>query len=230
MATLDAAQLRNLPEGYAASDGFARRCGVDLWLVRDVMTTMLVTESYGGHIIANNGQGFREPEEGHTPWNWNSKTGQPIGTPESRAKMREILRKSIDPAWLAANDLHYDLIGSNGRSTGPAQQLSKETGGDWGPMAGTMRMSTSMGLFINAVDWGNQSTVYKGIQMPNKESAMLLRVQQPLPQEVAGTDYVAALARGQNIARDPRLAPTGGELDAATTPEINDAVLKGFAP
>jgi hypothetical protein len=231
MANLDAAQLRNLPEAYATSDAFAAKYGIDLWLVRDVMTTMLVTESAGGHIYANNGQGFKEPSEGHTPWNWNSVTGQPIGTPSSRAQMRGILLQSMDQAWLAANGIHYDLVGSNGRSTGPAQQLSGDTGGAWGPMAGTMRMSSSMQMFLDKVDWNDQSTIYKGKQMPNKESAMLLRVQQPLPSEVGSTDYTAALAKAKDIARDPRFAPgstTTGELDAATTSEINDAVLKGF--
>lgn len=233
MASLDDTLLRNLGEAYATSDAFAAASGLDLWDVRDVMTTMLVTESGGGYIYGNDGQGYREPSEGHTPWNWNSATGQPIGTPSSRAAMRELLRRSVDPVWLEKNDLRMDKVGSNGRSTGPAQQLSEETGGAWGPMAGTMRMSTSMQMFLDAVDWSNRSSVYKGLQMANWQTAMLLRVQQPLASEVAANYGASQLAAAQAIDRDPRLAPgtiapAQGELDAASTSEINDAVVKGF--
>lgn len=226
MVTLDPVLVNNLSQAYATADLFAAARGVNLWDVRDVMTCMLVTESGGGYIYANNGEGFREPDSvaNRTPWNWNSSTGQPIGTPASRAAMRAKLKQSMDPAWLKANNLHYDKVGSNGRSTGPAQQLSEDVGGAWGPMAGTMRMSSSMVLFLSAVDWKNRDVVYKGKVMANWQTAMLLRVQQPLASEVATNYGAGQLASAQAIARDSRFDPakltsTSGTTIATPTPQ-----------
>lgn len=197
----EAILVRNLTLAYKVSDWFANNRHLDLWDVRDVVTTMLVTESGGGFIYANDGQGFQEPDTvaHRTPWNWNDQTNKPIGTPEQRAQMRAILRRSLD--------LPHDKVGSNGRSTGPAQQLSAETGGGWGPMAATMRMDLSVLAFLDAVDWANRSPLYLGKQMANWQTAMLLRVQRPLPSEVATNYGAAQLARAQAIARDERFAP-----------------------
>lgn len=197
----EAILVRNLTIAFKVSDWFADKNHLNLWDVRDVMVTMLVTESGGGFIYANDGQGFREPDSvsNRTPWNWNEQTNKPIGTPEQRAQMREILRRSLV--------LPHDKVGSNGRSTGPAQQLSADTGGAWGPMAATMRMDLSMLMFLNAVNWSDRSISYKGKLMANWQTAMLLRVQQPLPSEVAANYGAAQLARAQAIARDERFTP-----------------------
>jgi hypothetical protein len=193
--------VRNLTIAYKVSDWFAEKRHLNLWDVRDVMTTMLVTESGGGFIYANDGQGYREPDSvvNRTPWNWNEQTNRPIGTPEQRAAMRAALRKSLD--------LPYDKVGSNGRSTGPSQQISVEVSGAWGPMAATMRMDLSVLLFLDAVDWSNRDINYLGKRMANWQTAMLLRVQRPLPSEVATNYGAAQLARAQAIARDERFAP-----------------------
>lgn len=197
----EAILVRNLTTAYKVSDWFAEKRHLDLWDVRDVMTTMLVTESGGGFIYANDGQGFREPDSvvNQTPWNWNPQTNKPIGTPEQRAEMRAILRKSLD--------LPHDKVGSNGRSTGPAQQLSAETGGAWGPLAATMRVDLAVLAFLDAVDWSDRSPLYLGKPMANWQTAMLLRVQRPLPSEVATNYGAAQLARAQAIARDERFTP-----------------------
>jgi hypothetical protein len=197
----EAILVRNLTIAYKVSDWFAEKRHLDLWDVRDVMTAMLVTESGGGFIYANDGQGYREPDSviNRTPWNWNEQTNRPIGTPDQRAAMRAVLQKSLD--------LPHDKVGSNGRSTGPAQQLSVETGGGWGPMAATMRMDLSVLLFLDAVDWSNRDINYLGKPMANWQTAMLLRVQRPLASEVAVNYGAAQLARAQAIARDERFAP-----------------------
>jgi hypothetical protein len=197
----EATLVRNLTVAYKVSDWFAESNHLNMWDVRDVMTTMLVTESGGGFIYANDGQGFREPDSvaHRTPWNWNPQTNLPIGTPALRAQMRTILLRSLE--------LPYDKVGSNGRSTGPAQQLSLETGGAWGPMAATMRMDLSVLMFLDAVNWSDRSPLYLGKQMANWQTAMLLRVQRPLPSEVAANYGAAQLARAQAIARDERFTP-----------------------
>ena len=203
----EATLVRNLTIAYKVSDWFAASRHLDIWDVRDVMTTMLVTESGGGFIYANDGRGFREPNTvaDRTPWNWNSITNMPIGTPEKRAQMRDILRSSLL--------LPHDKVGSNGRSTGPAQQLSVETGGGWGPMAATMRMDLSMLMFLDAVDWTNRDIKYLGKTMANWQTAMLLRVQRPLASEVEANYGSQQLARAQAIARDERFAPVKLPVD-----------------
>jgi hypothetical protein len=197
----EAILVRNLTVAYKVADWFAESNHLNMWDVRDVMTTMLVTESGGGFIYANDGEGFREPDSvaHRTPWNWNTQTNLPIGTPGSRAQMRTILRRSLD--------LPHDKVGSNGRSTGPAQQLSLETGGAWGPMAATMRMDLSVLMFLDAVTWSDRSSLYLGKPMANWQTAMLLRVQRPLASEVATNYGAAQLARAQAIARDERFTP-----------------------
>jgi hypothetical protein len=203
----EAILVRNLTIAFKVSDWFAEKNHLNMWDVRDVMVTMLVTESGGGFIYANDGQGYREPDSvaDRTPWNWNPQTNKPIGTPEQRARMREILRRSLV--------LPHDKVGSNGRSTGPAQQLSADTGGTWGPMAATMRMDLSVLMFLNAVNWSDRSISYKGKLMANWQTAMLLRVQQPLPAEVAANYGASQLARAQSIARDERFTPGAPPID-----------------
>jgi hypothetical protein len=197
----EAILLRNLTVAFKVSDWFAAKNHLNLWDVRDVMVTMLVTESGGGFIYANDGQGYREPATpaDRTPWNWNPLTNKPVGTPEARARMREVLRRSLD--------LPHDKVGSNGRSTGPCQQLSAETGGAWGPMAATMRMDLSVLMFLNAVNWADRSPFYLGKEMANWQTAMLLRVQRPLASEVATNYGAAQLTRAQAIVRDERFTP-----------------------
>ena len=196
----EAVLVRNFTIAFKVSDWFAEKNHLNMWDVRDVLTTMLVTEG-GGFIYANDGQGYREPDSilNRTPWNWNPQTNRPIGTSEQRAQMRAILRRSLE--------LPHDKVGSNGRSTGPAQQLSAETGGGWGPLAATMRMDLSVLMFLNAVNWADRSSFYLGKEMANWQTAMLLRVQRPLPSEVATNYGAAQLARAQAIARDERFTP-----------------------
>lgn len=218
MVTLDDTQVRNYSVAFYTADLFAAARGLDLWDVRDVMATMLLTES-NGYIYANDGQGFKEPSEGKTSWNQ-------TGTPTSRAQMREILRRSIDPVWLEKNNLHYDRVGSNGRSTGPAQQLSEETGGAWGPMTGTMRVADAVTLFLSAVDWSDRDVEYKGKPMANWQTAMLLRVQQPLPSEVASNYGASQLATAQAIARDPRFTPNGTPIPTPNQGQDGDFIAE----
>jgi hypothetical protein len=205
--TDEAVLVRNLTVAFKVSDWFAETHHLNMWDVRDVMVTMLVTESGGGFIYANDGQGYREPDSvaNRTPWNWNPQTNKPIGTAEQRAQMRAVLRRSLE--------LPHDKVGSNGRSTGPAQQLSVETGGAWGPMAATMRMDLSVLMFLDAVDWANRDVFYPSSTAPNRkrmdnwQTAMLLRVQRPLASEVATNYGAAQLARAQAITRDERFTP-----------------------
>jgi hypothetical protein len=219
----EAILVRNLMIAYKVSDWFAESNHLNLWDVRDVMTTMLVTESGGGFIYANDGQGFREPDGvvNRTPWNWNPQTNKPIGTPEQRAQMRAVLRRSLD--------LPHDIVGSNGRSTGPCQQLSVETGGAWGPMAATMRMDLSVLMFLDAVNWSDRSPLYQGKQMANWQTAMLLRVQRPLASEVATNYGAAQLARAQAIARDERFTPAPLTDESWIIDMADQAALDRFA-
>jgi hypothetical protein len=214
---LDDTLVRNLTVAFRVCDEFAAANGLDPMDVRDVTATMLVTESGGGYIYANDGQGFREPSEGHTPWNWDAVNNRQIGTPETRARMREILRRSLD--------LPHDKVGSNGRSTGPAQQLSADTGGAWGPMADTMQVDKSVLMFLNAVDWSNRDQWYPNANAPgrklmaNWQTAMLLRVQRPLSSEVDANYGAGQLSLAQQIARDPRFTSTEKDWYTMATPE-----------
>ena len=106
-----------------------------------------------------------------------------------------ILRRSLD--------LPHDQVGSNGRSTGPLQQLSSDVGGAWGDMAGTMDPAESSRRFLDALTV-TDNPVYSGIlltptgsrrvdiTLSSPVAADVLRVQQPLADEAQSSNYGAA--------------------------------------
>ena len=107
----------------------------------------------------------------------------------------QILRRSLE--------LPHDEVGSNGRSTGPLQQISSDVGGAWGDMAGTMDPATSSRRFL-AVLRVTDNPVYSGTLLTSSGSrrvdvtlsspiaADVLRVQQPLADEAESSNYNAA--------------------------------------
>lgn len=107
----------------------------------------------------------------------------------------EILRRSLQ--------LPHDRVGSNGRSTGMLQQISKDVGGAWGDMAGTMDPAETARRFLKILHvtgvsqyigtlltpTGTQKVV---IQLSDPIAADVLRVQQPLASEAMSSNYGAA--------------------------------------
>jgi hypothetical protein len=110
--------------------------------------------------------------------------------------VREILIRSMS--------LPHDKVGSNGRSTGPLQQLSREVGGSWGDMAGTMSPAISARRFLTVLKVSGLS-LYSGnlvqpdgstrrvtVQLSSPVAADVLRVQQPLADEAESSNYNAS--------------------------------------
>ncbi len=108
----------------------------------------------------------------------------------------QILRKSLD--------IPHDKVGSNGRSTGMLQQISKDVGGVWGDMAGTMDPKISASRFLAALQVTNVGA-YRGynikpdgskeyVVVPDLDpvAADVLRVQQPLAEEAKSSNYSKA--------------------------------------
>lgn len=105
-----------------------------------------------------------------------------------------ILRKSLE--------IPHDRVGSNGRSTGMLQQISKDVGGGWGDMKGTMDPAISAQRFLAALVVTNIG-IYRGYNLRSdgtKEfvnvnltpiAADVLRVQQPLANEAKSSNYSA---------------------------------------
>lgn len=107
----------------------------------------------------------------------------------------EILRRSLS--------MPHDMVGSNGRSTGPLQQISADVGGGWGDMAGTMDPAISARRFLAALPV-TDNPVYTGtlvtptgsrrveVTLSSPIAADVLRVQQPLADEAESSNYGAA--------------------------------------
>lgn len=140
-------------------------------------------------------------------------------SPGVTAAVAAILRRSLD--------LPHDLVGSNGRSTGPLQQLSSDVGGTWGDMAGTMDPATSAIRFLNALNVTDLSQ-YAGtlatptgsrrvvVQLSDPIAADVLRIQQPLADEAESSNYGAAqVAIAKQIVaqywRSPAIVVTTGD-------------------
>lgn len=151
------------------------------WLNR--LCFAIRSESYGGDICGNDGR---------------NTSNSPGMTPARVA----LLRRSIDPQWLAANGLRIDRVGSNGRSTGFLQQISEDVGGGWGSMADTMRPGPSALMFMKRLQVTN-NPVYSGYLVQEDgsrkwvevrvtaEAADVLRVQQPLVSEALSLNYAS---------------------------------------
>lgn len=113
-----------------------------------------------------------------------------------------ILRRSLA--------IPHDKVGSNGRSTGMLQQLSSDVGGAWGDMAGTMDPAESARRFLarlrvtddrlftaNLVTRVGSSTVTERVTLTLSSpiAADVLRVQQPLANEAASSNYGAGAVK-----------------------------------
>ncbi|MBM9467276.1 hypothetical protein [Nakamurella leprariae] len=150
--------------------------------------------------------------------------------------MAAILRRSLD--------LPHDKVGSNGRSTGPLQQLSSDVGGGWGDMAGTMDIATSVRRFLAALKV-TDTPVYAGtlvtptgsrrveIRLSSPVAADVLRVQQPLADEAESSNYSAAqVAVAQQIAaayRPTDLTRKKGLIVAEYTKEEFEQAIDSIA-
>jgi hypothetical protein len=132
-----------------------------------------------------------------------------------------LLRRSVDPVWLAANNLQIDGVGSNGRSTGVLQQLSRDVGGSWGTMQETLRPADAARMFLAKLVVTNDS-VYTGwnvtqsgqrewveVQLSSPIAADVLRVQQPLASEARSSNYGPAhVAEAKALAAQFYKTPT----------------------
>lgn len=154
-------------------------------------------------------------------------------TPAIAVKLRESL------------NIPHDAIGNNGRSTGILQQISKDVGGGWGDLAGTMDPADSARRFL-AVLHVTGISQYSGtlltptgsmrvtIQLSDPIAADVLRVQQPLADEAASSNYGAgqvAIAKQivAQLAVNPAPTDEGWFDMAVSKDEVRDAFSEANA-
>lgn len=185
---------RNNETGFAAVAGWcaARRVPLAPYAYRLAM--VLLTESSGGLIFANDGRDFGAG----MPRTFNAD-----GTPWSEAKrlhVVEVLRTSLP--------FPHDREDSDGYSTGPIQQISRDAvqaaglgAWGWGSIAETMNPARAAVMFVEKCTVTDNAVYVKDgqrVETPDPIAADVLRTQNPAPREAASSNYSAsqvALAR-----------------------------------
>lgn len=143
------------------------------------LAMVLVTESSGGYIYANDG----------TAYDFNKSTSWNGG-------LTRAVQDRVSYALRLSLAIPHDRIGSNGRSTGMFQQISLAANKaldpaikwGWSSIAETMSPETSTLMFLNALTVTNDP-VYKGAKTISPVVADVLRVQQPLASEASSSNY-----------------------------------------
>lgn len=180
-----------MSRAFAECRRWAKERGVDSRPYVYRVAFVLITESGGGRMYANEGAAF--PDSGTTPWADNSlSTGQ-------RRKIRESLSRSMS--------YPHDAVGGNGGSTGMYQQLSQDYVGarfpgktwGWGTLADTMDVDKSTRMFLDRLQV-TDNPEYRGFRYSDPLVADVLRVQQPLTSESGSSNYSAAqVARARRL-------------------------------
>lgn len=167
---------------------------------------------------------FLSESNGRNLGNSGLNTSHSPGVTPARAAL---LHRSVEPAWLAANGLAIDGVGSNGRSTGCAQQISQDVGGTWGSMVETLRPADAARMFLERLVVTGD-TVYAGwnvtqdgskewVEVPGLDpiAVDVLRVQQPLASEVVSGNYMdSQVAAARLIAAQYYSVDTGKSAPA----------------
>jgi hypothetical protein len=180
------------------------------WL--DRLALALLTESFGGYVIANDGAAYAPGKHPSTL------DGLPPAEAETvRARVYGVLRMSLN--------MPHDVVivkgverFSDGRSTGPLQQISYEASralkpnltGGWAPMEATMRPADAALAFIRRLTITNNPVYTSGadsVVLSSPIAADVLRTQSPSIASARSSNYSA-----ENIALAQRMARGGNRF------------------
>ncbi len=176
----------------------------------DRLALGLLTESYGGYCLANDGT-------------WYEPGTHPEISDETRERVYQTLRVSLTlPHDVPV--INGRVAYSHGRSTGPLQQISREavralTPGaswGWGSISDTLNPALAALMFVAAVRVTTNPVYTAGgasLALSDPIAADVLRVQQPPMESAKSGNYSAAqVALARRIARGgPRFFSDGGK-------------------